>query len=85
MPSKTRIITVSILILLGGALFCYCAVYYPKENATQAEDASTAVTASKAAPVQATSACDAAQDKSKQASQNRAPRTTSNPVRNREG
>ena len=64
MPSKTRIILVGILILLGGALFCYCAVFYPTEDAAQAEDASTTIAAAQTAPAQAASACDAGQDKS---------------------
>ena len=32
MPTRTRIIMVSILILLGGILFSYCVFCYPKEN-----------------------------------------------------
>ena len=41
MPTKTRIIIVSLLILLGGVLFCYCAVFYPIEITTPAKGGST--------------------------------------------
>ena len=44
MPTKTRIIIVSILILLGGVLFCYCAVFYPIEMTTPAKGGSTQAT-----------------------------------------
>ena len=71
MPSKTRIIIVSLLILLGGALFCYCAVFYPAEDATQAKSSSTTLTGSDVAAAQATSIGDVEQDKSDQLSQTR--------------
>lgn len=48
MPTKPRIIIVSFLILLGGALFYYCAAFYPLEIATQVK----AVSATVAEPVQ---------------------------------
>jgi len=68
MPSKARLITVSLLILLGAALFCYCAVFYPTEDAAQAKGAPTALAASDVAPAQAASTCDAAQDTSNRSS-----------------
>jgi hypothetical protein len=71
MLTKTRIIIVSILILLGGALFCYCAVFYPIENATQAKGGSTTVTGSGVAPAQETSISGVGQDESDQISQTR--------------
>jgi hypothetical protein len=37
MPAKTRVIIVCSLILLGGALFSYCAFFYPIEIATPAQ------------------------------------------------
>lgn len=64
MPSKTRIITVSLLILLGAILFCYCAAFYPPDNTTQAEGVSTTVTESGVTSAQATSICNAEQGKS---------------------
>jgi hypothetical protein len=36
MPAKIRIIIVSIIILLGGALFSYCVFSYPVETTAQA-------------------------------------------------
>ena len=64
MLTKTRIITVSLLILLGGALFCYCAVFYPIEDAAQVKDSSATLTGSDVAPVQAAAIGDVEQDKS---------------------
>jgi hypothetical protein len=69
MPTKSRIIIVSILILLGGALFCYCAIFYPIEIASQVKGSSTTVTGSEEAPVQETSIDDVEQDKSDQVNQ----------------
>ena len=37
MPNKIRVIIVSIIILLGGALFSYCMFSYPVENTAQAQ------------------------------------------------
>ena len=54
MPTKTRIIIVSILILLGGALFSYCVFFYPIEVTNQAKGGSATVTGSEAAPVKET-------------------------------
>lgn len=34
MPTKIKLMTVSLLILLGAALFAYCAVLYPTQAAT---------------------------------------------------
>ena len=44
MPAKTRIIIVSLLILLGGVLFSYCLFFYPIEIATPVQGGSAAVT-----------------------------------------
>jgi len=71
MPSKTRIIIVSILILLGGALFSYCVFFYPIEIATPLEGGSTTVTGSDAAPVKETSIGGTGRDKSGQINQTR--------------
>jgi len=70
MPSKTRIIFVSILILLGGALFSYCVFFYPIEIAAPVQGGSTTVTASDAAPVKETSAGGVERDKSGQTKKN---------------
>ena len=43
MPTKTRIIIVSIIILLGVALFSYCAFFHPTEITSQAKGVSTTV------------------------------------------
>jgi len=71
MPTKTRIIFVSILILLGGALFYYCEVFYPIEITTQVKGGSTTVTASDAAPVKESSTGGVERDKSGQTKKNR--------------
>ena len=71
MPSKTRFIFVSTLILLGGVLFSYCVFFYPVEIATPVQGASTTVTASEAVPVKETSTGGAERDKSGQAKQTR--------------
>ncbi len=46
MPAKAKIVAVDVLILLGAALFYYCAVFYPKESVAQAKAASPAICAS---------------------------------------
>ncbi len=66
MPTKTRFIIVSILILLGGAFFSYCVFFYPIEISTQVKGGSTTATASEAAPVKETSIGTVEQDKSAQ-------------------
>ena len=66
MPTKTRIIVVSILILLGGALFFYCAFSYPTDIAAQAKGDPTPVTVSESAPVKEISAGCEEQNKSDQ-------------------
>ena len=71
MPTKTRIIIVSILILLGGALFSYCLFFYPIEIATPVQGGPTTVTASGAAPVKETSIGGVERDKSGQTNQTR--------------
>jgi hypothetical protein len=71
MPSKTRIIFVSILILLGGALFSYCVFFYPVEIATPVQGGPTTVTASDAAPVKEISTGGVERDKSGQTNKNR--------------
>jgi hypothetical protein len=55
MPAKAKMITVGILILLGAALFYYCAVFYPKESAAQAKAASPAVSDSQSDQAKAAS------------------------------
>ena len=52
MSTKTRIVVVSILILLGGVLFGYCAAFYPTENAAQLEPGSTMACDAQMAAVQ---------------------------------
>ena len=71
MPTKTRIIFVSILILLGGALFSYCVFFYPIEIVAPVQGSSTTVTASEAAPVKKTSIAGVERDKSGQTNQTR--------------
>ena len=71
MPTKTRIIIVSILMLLGGALFYYCAVFYPIEITTQVKGGLTAITGSESTPVKETSIDGVERDKSGQVNQTR--------------
>ena len=71
MPSKTRIIFVSTLILLGGILFSYCVFFYPIEIVAPVQGASTTVTASEAVPVKKTSIGGVERDKSGQTNQTR--------------
>jgi hypothetical protein len=71
MPTKTRIIIVSILILLGGALFSYCVFFYPVEIATPVQGGPTTVTTSDAAPVKEISTGGVERDKSGQTKQTR--------------
>jgi hypothetical protein len=71
MPTKTRIIIVSILILLGGALFYYCAVFYPIEITTPVKGGLTTVTRSELTPVKETSIGGVQRDKSGQNNQTR--------------
>ena len=71
MPSKTRIIFVSILILLGGALFFYCVFFYPIDIASPVQGGSSTVTASDAATVKETSTGDVEQGKSGQTTKDR--------------
>ncbi|MHC4325333.1 MAG: hypothetical protein ACYSUX_13805 [Planctomycetota bacterium] len=70
MPAKSRIIVVSILILLGGALFAYCLFFYPIEIATPVQGGSTAA-GLEAALVKKASTGAVEQDKSCQANQSR--------------
>ena len=69
MPTKTRIVFVSILILLGGVLFSYCVFFYPIEIATPVQGGSAAVTGLKATPVKDASTAASERDKSTQTSQ----------------
>jgi len=69
MPTRTRITIVAVLILLGGALFYYCAVFYPIEITTQVKGDSTTVTGSEPTPVNKTSICGEESNKSGQANQ----------------
>jgi len=71
MPTKIRIIIVSILILLGGALFSYCVFFHPTEITTQVKGGSTTVTGSEPAPVKETSIGYVERDKSGQINQTR--------------
>jgi hypothetical protein len=71
MPAKTRIIIVSLLILLGGALFAYCVLFYPIEIATPVQGGSATVAGLKAATVKDASTTASEQDKSSQTNQNR--------------
>jgi hypothetical protein len=71
MSTKTRIIIVGILILLGGALFYYCAVFYPIEITTQVKGGSTTVTRSELTPVKETSIYGVERNKSDQVNQTR--------------
>lgn len=50
MPAKTRFIIVGVLILLGAGLFCYCAVFYPKDSVLQVTDAAPTLATAKPEP-----------------------------------
>ncbi len=71
MPTKTRIFIVSILILLGGALFSYCVFLYPTELTAQEIGRSTTVTGSETTSVKKTSIGGAEKEKSGQNNQPR--------------
>ena len=71
MPTKSRIIIVSLLILLGGALFFYCLLFYPIEIATPVKGGSKTVTGLEAALVKETSTGAVEQDKSYKTKQTR--------------
>jgi outer membrane lipoprotein-sorting protein len=71
MPTKKRIITVSILILLGGALFFYCAFSNPTDITSQAKAGSATIASSEAASVKETSTGSEEQKKSDQSNQSR--------------
>ena len=64
MPTKTRVTIVAVLILLGGALFYYCAVFYPIEITTQVKGGSTTVAGSELTPDNKTSICGEENNKS---------------------
>ena len=66
MPTKTRIIFVSILILLGGVLFSYCVFFYPIEIVTPVQGGSF-----EAAPAKEVSIGGVERGKSGQANQTR--------------
>jgi hypothetical protein len=66
MPTKTRVTIVAVLILLGGALFYYCAIFYPIEITTQVKGGSTTVAGSEPTPDNQTSICGEENDKSGQ-------------------
>ena len=83
MPTKTRIIIVTVLILLGGALFSYCVFFYPVEITTQVKGGSTTISASDSANAKQTSPGCVEPDKSNQVNQpssNRRSRTRSAPT-----
>jgi len=69
MPPKTRIIIVSLLILLGGVLFSYCVFFYPIEIATPVQGGSKTVAGLETAPVKETSTGGVERDKSNQTNQ----------------
>lgn len=69
MPTKIRIIIVSSLILLGVALFSYCAFFHPTEITSQVKGVSTTVTGSEPALVKETSIGGVERDKSGQINQ----------------
>jgi hypothetical protein len=71
MPTRTRVIIVAVLILLGGALFYYCAVFYPVEITTRVKGGSTAVAGSELTPANKTSICSEENNNPKQADQTR--------------
>jgi hypothetical protein len=66
MPTKTRAIIVSLLILLGGVLFCYCAVFYPIEVTAQVKGDSTPAIGTEPTPVKSTSTSSIERDKTGQ-------------------
>jgi hypothetical protein len=74
MPTKTRIITVTILILLGGALFSYCVFFYPIDINTQVKGGSTAISASEGPSVKDTPTSTVGTNKSSQTKQSRSQR-----------
>ena len=69
MPTKTRVTIVAVLILLGGALFYYCAVFYPIEITTQVKGGSTTVTGLESTPDNKTSICGEENNNSNQVNQ----------------
>jgi hypothetical protein len=79
MPTKTRIIVVGFLILLGGVLFCYCALFYPIEITTQVKGGSTTAIGSEPTPVKKASTDGAERDKSRQTNQTPSERKSSRP------
>jgi hypothetical protein len=83
MPTRKRIITVSILILLGVALFFYCAFSNPTDITSQAKAGSATVADSEAASVKKTSAGGEEQkksDKNNQSSSGNRPRPRSGAI-----
>ena len=66
MPTKTRVIIVSLLILLGGVLFYYCAFFYPIEVTAQVKGSSTPAIGSETTPVKVTSTGGVERDKTGQ-------------------
>ena len=74
MPTRTRFIIVSILILLGGALFSYCVFFYPIDITIPVKGGSTTISTTKAAPVKDATASTGEQNKSGQVKQGRSER-----------
>ena len=50
MPNKIRVIIVSIIILLSGALFSYCVFSYPVETTAKAQSLTTGIGTNKETP-----------------------------------
>lgn len=71
MPTRTRVTIVAFLILLGGVLFYYCAVFYPIEITAQVKGGSTTVAGSEPTPVNKTSICGEEKNESGQVNQTR--------------
>ena len=79
MPAKSRIIGVSLLILLGGVLFSYCVFLYPIEIAAPVQGGPKTVTGSEATAIKDTSKTASEQDKSCQTNQTRSEGRSSRP------
>jgi hypothetical protein len=79
MPTRTRTIAVGILILLGGVLFCYCALFYPIQAAPQVKGGSTTTAGSELTPAEKTPTDGVEQDKPRQTKQTPSERKPSRP------
>ena len=70
MSTRTRVTIVAVLILLGGVLFYYCAVFYPIDITTQVKGDLTTAAGSGLTPANKTSLCGEENNKSGQVNQN---------------